>query len=274
MSSTRRASGGLGYCQWPPLEPDDMSESLSRRWYVQTSGQSELCSLCGCTHLQFFILRDFVQCCASFWRESLACPRLGRGVLHWQLSGEGEAVFLNVAMLSWLVACTQVWRLGQVHESQPRSVPFPAHLLLLQLLGFGLTASVLTNQSPWCPASCFQTPFNCSMVGVVIAEGLTQANWSWLWKCSVSFVRFPHTFSSTTAPGSSHPLSVALFPFEYSLFNGLRSPFLRCWANQIDSNLLFRRGGVLIFNIMPVTFLVCFISFCCDSPLPHIPLIR
>lgn len=126
MSSTRRASGGLGYCQWPPLEPDDMSESLSRRWYVQTSGQSELCSLCGCTHLQFFILRDFVQCCASFWRESLACPRLGRGVLHWQLSGEGEAVFLNVAMLSWLVACTQVWRLGQVHESQPRSVPFPA----------------------------------------------------------------------------------------------------------------------------------------------------
>lgn len=163
MSSTRRASGGLGYCQWPPLEPDDMSESLSRRWYIQTSGQSELCSLCGCTHLQFFILRDFSQCCTSFWRESLACPRLGRGSLHWQLSREGEAVFLNVAMLLWLAACTQVWRLGQVHESQPRSVPFPAHLL--QLLSFRLTTSVLTNQSPWCPASCFQTPFNCSMVG-------------------------------------------------------------------------------------------------------------
>lgn len=42
-------------------------------------------------------------------------------------------------------------------------------------------------------------------------------------------------------------------------------------AYQINSGLLFKRGGVLIFNIMHVTFLICFISFCGDSPLPHIP---
>lgn len=42
---------------------------------------------------------------------------------------------------------------------------------------------------------------------------------------TLSFVRFPCTFSSTTAPGSSSPLSVALFPFECSLFHVLRSPF-------------------------------------------------
>lgn len=145
----------------------------------------------------------------------------------------------------------------------------------------GLSTSVLISRSPWCLASRFQTLFNCAVAVGAIAEGLTQANWRGLWKCSLSFVCWPHAVSSTTgswpqptpsppAPGRSRPRphGMAPFPFECLLFQGLRSPFLCCWANQIDSNLLFRRGGVLIFNIMHVTVLVCFISFCCDSPSP------
>lgn len=42
---------------------------------------------------------------------------------------------------------------------------------------------------------------------------------------TLSFVCFTSTFSKASAPGSSSPLSVALFPFECSLFNVLRSPF-------------------------------------------------
>lgn len=42
---------------------------------------------------------------------------------------------------------------------------------------------------------------------------------------TLSFVCFSSTFSSAMPPGSSSPLSVALFPFECSLFNVLRSPF-------------------------------------------------
>lgn len=92
MSSKRGTSGGLGYCKWPSLEPNDMSQSLSRRWYIQMPGQSVLCSVCGCIHLQFFILRDLCQCCPSLGRESLACPPLGREALYWQLS-RGERLF-------------------------------------------------------------------------------------------------------------------------------------------------------------------------------------
>lgn len=82
----------------------------------------------------------------------------------------------------------------------------------------GLTTSVLRSRSPWCPASRFQTLFNCAVVVGAIAEGLTQANWSGLWKCSLSFVCFPHAFSSTPAPGSRCPVPIAW----------LRSPLSAC----------------------------------------------
>lgn len=48
-----------------------------------------------------------------------------------------------------------------------------------------------------------------------------------------------------------------------------------CWcANQINSILLFGRGGVLVLNRMHQTFLVCFLSFGGDSTLSHIQLLR
>lgn len=75
----------------------------------------------------------------------------------------------------------QVWDLSQVNESHPCSVCFPTHILLKHespfwLLGFRLITFVLTNQSPWCPASCFQTPFHCFVAVGEITEGLTEAN--------------------------------------------------------------------------------------------------
>lgn len=75
----------------------------------------------------------------------------------------------------------QVSDLSQVSESHPCSVCSPAHILLkpespLRLLGFRLITFVLTNRSPWCPAACFQTPFNCSVAVEEITEGLTEAN--------------------------------------------------------------------------------------------------
>lgn len=87
--------------------------------------------------------------------------------------------------------------------------------------GSGLTTFVLMNQSPWCPASCFQTPLDCSLEVGEITEGAAESNpaltlemlpsplFSWL-------VHFP-------VPGNSRPVSVALLHFACSLSNVLRS---------------------------------------------------
>lgn len=128
-------------------------------------------------------------------------------------------------MLLWLMACKQVWGLSQVNESHPCSVCFLAHILLKHertlAARSGLTTFVLMNQSPWCPAACFQTPLDCSLGVGESTEGAAESNpvltlemlpsplFSWL-------VHFP-------APGNSLPISVALLPFACSLSNVLRS---------------------------------------------------
>lgn len=96
--------------------------------------------------------------------------------------------FFNATVLLWVIACKQVRGLSQGNESHLCAVCFPAYILLklecpLWLLSFGLTTFMLTYQLPWCLASCFQTPFNCSRGVGEITGGLTKANWSLLWKC-------------------------------------------------------------------------------------------
>lgn len=90
--------------------------------------------------------------------EGVPClPTFREGALYWRSSRVGKAVFLNVAALSWLVACAQVWPLGQVLESQPRSARVPAHVLLWRR-GFGAEHFCAHKPVPLVPCFTFPDP--------------------------------------------------------------------------------------------------------------------
>lgn len=96
-----------------------------------------------------------------------------------------------------------------------------------------------------------------------ITAGIMKACRYWLWRCD-PILCTPHSYTL-------HPQLLVPFLFECSLSLmcwGLHSPMPLCESHRCQFTVQERRG--LIFHIMHVTFLVCFTSFCGDSPLPEI----